>query len=321
MKTAREHSMSKPEILLAGAYPDWDMADLNERYSVHKYWDISDKAAFLAKTGPAIRGIATRGELGASAELMRQLPALEIVSCYGVGTDAIDLNYARAHGITVTNTPDVLTEDVADIAIGLLLAAARHIPQGDQFVRGGLWGKQAMPLVTRVSGKKLGIVGIGRIGQAIAKRMQGFGCDIRYFATSAKPDLPFTFEPDLIQLAKDSEFLIVIVPGGEKTKNIISADVLSALGTDGIIVNVSRGSTMDETALIEALTKGTIKSAGLDVFWNEPAINPLFFTMPNVVLHPHHGSGTVETRKAMGLLVRQNLAAHFSGQPALTPVA
>ena len=312
--------MSKPEILLAGAYPDWDMVELNEKYIVHKFWEMADKAAFLKEKGSSIRGIATRGELGASAELMQQLLALEIVSCYGVGTDAIDLGYARANGIKVTNTPDVLTEDVADIAIGLLLAAARHIPQGDQFVRNGLWGKQPFPLVTRVSGKKLGIVGMGRIGQAIAKRAQGFGCDIRYFATSAKPDLPWTFEPNLVQLANDCEFLIVIVPGGEKTKNIINAEVLAALGSDGTIVNVSRGSTMDETALIEALTNGTIKSAALDVFWNEPNINPVFFSMPNVVLHPHHGSGTVETRKAMGQLVRQNLSAHFSGQPVLTPV-
>jgi lactate dehydrogenase-like 2-hydroxyacid dehydrogenase len=312
--------MSKPEILLAGAYPDWDMEDLNTQYQVHRYWEIADKAAFLATRGPSIRAIATRGELGASAELMVALPALEIVSCYGVGTDAINLAYARDHKIRVTNTPDVLNDDVADIAIALLLATARQVPQGDHFVRSGQWGKVPMPLVTRVSGKRLGIVGMGRIGQAIAQRAAGFGCTISYFARTERPSLNYTFVADLLDLAAQSDFLIVIVPGGEATKNIINAEVLRALGPDGMIVNVSRGTTMDETALIEALQKRTIKAAGLDVFWNEPNINPAFFGLDNVVLHPHHGSGTVETRKAMGQLVRDNLAAHFAGLSLLTPV-
>jgi D-3-phosphoglycerate dehydrogenase len=243
-----------------------------------------------------------------------------VVSVYGVGTDAVNLAHARDNGIRVTNTPDVLSDDVADLAIGLLLSAARLIPRGDAIVRSGQWGKTAMPLVTRVSSKRVGVVGMGRIGQAIARRAAGFDCEIRYFSRNPQPQLSYVHEPDLIALAGWAEFLVVIVPGGDATKNIINAEVLKALGPDGILVNVSRGSTVDEGALIEALQKRTIKAAGLDVFYNEPDIDERFLTLDNVVLQPHHGSGTVETRKAMGQLVRDNLAAHFAGQPLPTPV-
>lgn len=312
--------MSKVEILMTGAYPEWDMVDLEANYTVHRLWETPDKQRLLADVGATIRAIATRGELGASAELMRQLPRLEIVSCYGVGTDAIDLSYARGRGIRVTNTPDVLTDDVADIGIALLLATARHIPQADRFVREGQWGKVAMPLVTRVSGKKLAIAGMGRIGQAMATRATAFGCEIAYFARNRRRELPYAFEPDLTVLARWADFLIVIVPGGEATKALVDGEVLSALGPKGIFINVSRGSTVDEEALIAALRNGSIQAAGLDVFLNEPNIDPRFYAMENVVLHPHHGSGTIETRKAMGQLARDNLAAHFEGRPLPTPV-
>jgi lactate dehydrogenase-like 2-hydroxyacid dehydrogenase len=312
--------MSKPEILLAGAYPEWDVVDLEAKYVVHKLYEAADRDAFVKEIGGNIRAIATRGELGASAELMTSLPRLEVVSVYGVGTDAVNLAHARDNGIRVTNTPDVLSDDVADLAIGLLLSAARLIPRGDAIVRSGQWGKTAMPLVTRVSSKRVGVVGMGRIGQAIARRAAGFDCEIRYFSRNPQPQLSYVHEPDLIALAGWAEFLVVIVPGGDATKNIINAEVLKALGPDGILVNVSRGSTVDEGALIEALQKRTIKAAGLDVFYNEPDIDERFLTLDNVVLQPHHGSGTVETRKAMGQLVRDNLAAHFAGQPLPTPV-
>jgi lactate dehydrogenase-like 2-hydroxyacid dehydrogenase len=312
--------MPKVDILMTGAYPEWDMADLEANYTVHRLWAAADSQRLLSEVGGKIRAIATRGELGASAELMSHLPNLELVSCYGVGTDAIDLAHARARGIRVTNTPDVLTEDVADIALGLLLSAARHIPQADAFVRGGQWGKVAMPLVTRVAGKRLGIAGMGRIGKAIARRAAAFGCEIGYFARNRQPDAPYAFEPDLIALARWADFLIVILPGGEATSKIIDGSVLEALGRKGIFINVSRGTTVDEEALIAALQSGVIQGAGLDVFLNEPKIDPRFLTLDNVVLHPHHGSGTVETRKAMGQLVRDNLAAHFSGAPLPTPV-
>lgn len=312
--------MSKPEILLAGPYPQWDMVDLEDRYVVHKLYEATDREAFVKDVGGNVRAIATRGELGASAELMQSLPKLEVVSVYGVGTDAVNLAHARENGIRVTNTPDVLTEDVADMAIALLLSAARLIPHGDAFVRSGLWGKTAMPLVTRVSGKRVGVVGMGRIGQALAHRAAGFGCDIRYFSRNPQPKVSFAREPDLIALASWAEFLIVIVPGGDATKDIINRKVLEALGPEGILINVSRGSTVDEEALITALQHRSIKAAGLDVFYNEPTIDLRFLELDNVVLQPHHGSGTVETRRAMGQLVRDNLAAHFAGKSLPTPV-
>jgi lactate dehydrogenase-like 2-hydroxyacid dehydrogenase len=312
--------MSKPEILLMGPYPEWDLVDLDARYLVHRIYEATDRDAFLAERAANIRAIATRGELGASAELMKALPKIEIVSCYGVGTDAIGLAYARQNGIRVTNTPDVLTADVADLGVALLLAAARRIPAADSFVRNGNWAKGGMGLVTRVCGKKVGIVGMGRIGTAVAKRLAGFDCEIAYFDISRRDDLPYAFVADLTELARRSEFLIVTLAGGAATRALVNAEVLDALGADGIVVNVSRGSTVDETALIEALEKRVIKGAALDVFWNEPDIDARFLKLDNVVLQPHHASGTVETRKAMGQLVRDNLAAHFAGTALLTPV-
>lgn len=312
---------TKPIILMTGAYPAWDMEALEGDYDVLRLFEAGDPDALISRHAANIRAIATRGDLGANAALMGKLPNLEIVSVFGVGTDAVDLAYARAHGIKVTNTPDVLTDDVADLGVALLLAAARHVPKGDALVRSGAWPQGGLPLVTKVSGKKVGIVGMGRIGAAVAKRLNGFDCDISYFARSEKDGSPFRFEPDLLALARNSEFLIVTLSGGASTKNMIDAGVLEALGPDGILVNVSRGTTVDEPVLIAALQSKTIKGAGLDVFWNEPNINPAFFTLDNVVLQPHHASGTVETRKAMGQLVRDNLAAHFAGKPLLTPMA
>ncbi|WEX79735.1 2-hydroxyacid dehydrogenase (plasmid) [Sinorhizobium numidicum] len=312
--------MTKPDILLMGPYPDWDLAELEERYQVHKIYSAANREAFLAQHAPNIRAIATRGELGASAELMRSLPKLEIVSCYGVGTDAIDLAHAKANGIRVTNTPDVLTADVADFGVALLLAAARQIPKGDAYVRDGHWATGNMGLVTRVCGKKVGIVGMGRIGSAVAKRLAGFDCEISYFDINRRADLHYSFVPDLTELARRSEFLIVTLAGGESTRGIVDAPVLAALGANGILVNISRGSTVDESALIDALERRTIKAAALDVFASEPNIDRRFLALDNVVLQPHHASGTVETRQAMGQLVRDNLAAHFAGQPLITPV-
>jgi lactate dehydrogenase-like 2-hydroxyacid dehydrogenase len=314
-------SSARPVLLMTGAYPAWDMEILSQDYTLLRLFEADNKAAFLDEHGKQVRGIATRGDLGASADLMGQLPNLEVVSVFGVGTDAVDLGYARQHSIKVTNTPDVLTDDVADIAVALLLAAARKIPQGDQLVRSGAWPSAGLPLVTKVSGKKVGIAGMGRIGIATAKRLAAFDCDISYFARTPKADLPYRHVASIIELAQDCEFLIVTLSGGDGTKNMIDEGVLKALGQNGILINVSRGSTVDEAALIKALEDKTIKSAGLDVFWNEPNIDPRFLHLENVALHPHHASGTVETRKAMGQLVRDNLAAHFAGKPLLTPVA
>jgi len=253
---------SKPEILLMGPYPQWDRDALDADYHVHEYWSASDKNALLETIGGQIRAIATRGELGAHAELMAKLPQLEIVACYGVGTDAIDLNFARDNNIKVTNTPDVLTGDVADMAIALALATARQIPLGDFHVRSGAWCSHNMNLVTRLYGKKIGIVGLGRIGRAVAKRLHGFDCVISYFDQTALPDLPYSFYADLTEMARDCEFLIVTMAGGEATKNLINASVLQALGKEGILINVSRGSTVNEVDLLQALESGRSHTVG-----------------------------------------------------------
>lgn len=313
--------MSKPEILMIGPYPDWDMEPLEAAYRVHRLWQSQDRDLLIENHAANIRAIATRGELGAKADLMKRLPRLEIVSCYGVGTDAIDLGHARDHNIRVTNTPDVLTGDVADIGIALALAVARQVPAGDALVRAGNWPNGNMALATRFFGRKVGIAGMGRIGEAIARRAAGFDCDIRYFARNRRQASNWAFEPDLIALARWSDFLIVALSGGPATIGIVSAEVLEALGPEGFLVNISRGTTVNEPALLHALETRAIRGAGLDVFLNEPNIDPRFASLDNVVLYPHHGSGTVETRRAMGQLVRDNLAAHFAGKPLITPVA
>jgi lactate dehydrogenase-like 2-hydroxyacid dehydrogenase len=310
----------KPTLLMIGAYPDWDMEALEATYDVIRMWEHGDADALLAQRGKDVRAIATRGDLGASKALIDMLPNLEFIGCFGVGTDGIDRTATRPRGIKISNTPDVLTEDVADLALALMLAIARHVLRGDQLVRRGAWPNSGLELVTRLNGKRLGIIGLGRIGKAIAKRGAGFSMPISYFGRHPQEDVDYTYQPSLEGLAADSDFLVAIVPGGAATTNLVTAEVLQALGPNGFFVNVARGSVVDEVALLHALENRTIKGAALDVFWNEPNIDARFLKLDNVVLHPHHGSGTVETRKAMGQLVRDNLAAHFSGQPLLTQV-
>lgn len=310
----------RPHVLMCGAYPAWDMQALEPAYTLHKLWEAADRDTLLHACAPDVRAVATRGELGASAALIAQLPALELISCYGVGTDAIDLAAARARGIRVTNTPDVLTGDVADIAVGLALAAMRRIPAGDAHVRSGAWVQKNMELVTRLYGKRVGLVGFGRIGQTVAHRLSGFDVELGYFDLAARPDSPHRYFAALPELARWCELLIVTLAGGGATQAMVDADVLEALGPQGWLVNVSRGSTVHEPALLDALEQRRIAGAGLDVFWNEPRIDARFMALDNVVLQPHHASGTIETRRAMGQLVRDNLSAHFAGQPLLTPV-
>ena len=312
--------MTRPDVLMIGPYPQWDMEPLEGSYSLHKLWEASDKPAFVAGRADRIRAIATRGELGANGELIGKLPKLEIISCYGVGTDAIDLVTAKQRGIKVTNTPDVLTQDVADIALGLLISVARKIPQADAYVRDGSWQKANMPLVTRFHGKRLGIIGMGRVGAEVAKRATAFDMKISYFDVRRRDDLSYAYEDSILALAKNSDFLVATVAGGSSTARLIDANVFEGLGPAGYFVNVARGSVVDEPAMLDALTNNRIAGAGLDVFWNEPNINAKFLALPNVVLQPHHASGTIETRKAMGKLVRDNLSAHFGGQKLLTQV-
>jgi lactate dehydrogenase-like 2-hydroxyacid dehydrogenase len=305
---------------MTGPYPDWDMDPLQEAYALHKLWQTNEPQALLAEHGERIRAIATRGELGASAELIAACPKLELIACYGVGTDAIALAAAKARGIRVTNTPDVLTGDVADIGVGLTLALLRRIPQADAYVRSGAWANRNMDLATRLYGKRVGVVGLGRIGVTLARRLSGFDVEIGYFDVAQRADSPHRYFEDLVALADWSELLVVTLAGGASTQGIVNEAVLKALGPRGFLVNVSRGSTVDEPALLAALEARSIAGAALDVFWNEPRIDARFMSLDNVLLQPHHASGTVETRQAMGRLVRDNLAAHFAGRELPTPV-
>ena len=317
---ASDSTHSGPHVLMMGPYPPWDMGPLEAAYTIHRVWEAADRQQFTAARAPTVRAIATRGELGASANLIAALPKLEIIACYGVGTDAIDLAAARARGIRVTNTPDVLTGDVADIGVGLALALMRRIPAADAFVRSGAWAERNMELVTRLYGKRVGVVGFGRIGATLARRLSGFDVEIGYFDLEPRADSPHRFFASLTELAAWSELLVVTLAGGAATQGIVDAQVLQALGPQGYLVNVSRGTTVHEPALLDALERRVIAGAALDVFWNEPRIDPRFLALPNVLLQPHHASGTVETRQAMGQLVRDNLQAHFSGRALITPV-
>ena len=307
--------------LLAVAQPSPLLApQLNAGFTLHHRLHETDPAA-LAAAAPRIRGIFASGESKVPGTLIAQLPALEIISVMGVGYDGIDVVAAKARGVMVTHTPDVLNDDVADLAMGLMLSAARQLPAADRHVRSGAWAAQGpMPLARKVSGARLGIVGMGRIGQAIAKRAAAFGMHIAYTARSAKADLPFTYHASAAALAEASDYLVVITPGGAGTRHLVNAEVLAALGPQGILVNVARGSVVDEDALIDALERGVIAGAGLDVFANEPQVPERLRAIPHVVLAPHIGSATGSTRQAMADLAFDNLALHFGGRPARTPV-
>ena len=292
---------------------------LGAAFTVHDRLHELDPAA-LAVVAPRIRAIAASGESKVSAALIAQLPALELISVMGVGYDGIDVAAARAAGVVVTHTPDVLNDDVADLALGLLLCAARQLPAADRFVRAGLWPQGPMPLARKLSGARLGIVGMGRIGQAIAKRAVAFDMAIAYTARSAKPGLPHRYVADLVALAGQSDYLVVITPGGAATRHLVNAEVLAALGPQGVLVNVARGSVVDEDALIQALEAGTLGGAALDVFAAEPQVPERLRALPHVVLAPHIGSATAATRQAMADLAFDNLAARFTGQCLPTPV-
>jgi lactate dehydrogenase-like 2-hydroxyacid dehydrogenase len=252
---------------------------------------------------------------------MDALPKLEIISNFGVGVDAINLDDAKRRSIIVTNTPDVLNECVADTALALILNTVRKFPQSEVYLRGGNWASRGpYPLTTSIGGKTLGVLGLGRIGEAIAKRAQACGMKIRYHNRNRK-DVPFSYDPDPVALARNSDVLIVVTPATAETSRIINARVLDALGADGYLVNIARGSVLDEPVLLRYLQEKKIAGAGLDVFADEPRVPPEFFTLDNAVLFPHVGSATVETRKAMGDLQIENLRRHFSGKPVLTRIA
>jgi lactate dehydrogenase-like 2-hydroxyacid dehydrogenase len=314
--------MAKPHVLQVGPYPDWDQAPLDAAFTMHRWWEAADKDAFLAQIGPEIRAIATRGDLGASQALIAACPKLEIISVFGVGYDGVHMPSCRERGIQVTNTPDVLTEDVADIALAMLLTLVRRTGPAEAWVRSGDWAAKGMfPLTRKVSGTRAGVLGLGRIGAAIARRCEGFGMKIAYSARSPKVGAErWTYIPDAVELARNCDHLFVALAATPETRHIVNANVLQALGPDGTVINISRAANVDEAALLDALEGGKIAGAALDVFEGEPNLNPRFLKAPNVLLQPHHGSGTVDTRKAMGKLMRDNLTAHFAGKPLVTPV-
>ncbi|MFO0125061.1 MAG: 2-hydroxyacid dehydrogenase [Betaproteobacteria bacterium] len=311
--------MSDLHVLAAAKLSPLYAAQLSAAYQFHDPLHETDPAAF-AKVAPLVRAVAGSGDSKVSAELMAQLPALELISIMGVGYDGVDVAAAKARGITVTHTPNVLNDDVADLAIGLMLCAARQLPAAERYVRSGQWLKGPMPLARKMSGARLGLVGMGRIGQAIAQRAQAFGMQIAYHTRSPKVGVPYAYHADLLSLARDSDFLVLITPGGAGTRHLVNAQVLQALGPKGILVNVARGSVVDEVALIEALEAGVIGGAALDVFEDEPRVPQRLIDLPQVVLVPHIGSATGQTRQAMADLAFGNLREHFAGRPVLTPV-
>jgi len=313
--------MTAPNTLAIGPYPEPDRSLLASELGAIFAASPTEAGLLPEPLRAGVRAVAYRGHLPFGGADMDRLPGLQLIANYGVGYDSIDVAAATARSIRVTNTPDVLSDDVADLAVGLLLTQGRQMRQGDDLVRSGRWSAgQDLPLNRKVSGGRAGILGLGRIGREIADRLAAFKMDIHYWARSEKPTPGWTWHADPVSLAGAVDYLVVALVGGEGTRNMVSREVLAALGPRGILINISRGSTVDEGALLEALETGAIAGAGLDVFWNEPRIDPRFLTLENVALQPHQGSGTVETRADMARLQRDNIAALLAGAPLLTPV-
>jgi lactate dehydrogenase-like 2-hydroxyacid dehydrogenase len=296
---------------------------LGQEFTAHRLYEAPDKDAWLRDLAPRVRACAIGSHFRCDGPFMQRLPKLEIVANFGVGYDSVDAAWAGAHGIVVTNTPDVLTEEVADTALGLLLMTVRELPQSERWLRAGNWTARGPYPLTRhtLRGKRLGIVGLGRIGKAIARRCEAFGLDIAYHGRHRQADLPYRYADSLEGLAREVDILMVVAPGTAETFHMIDARILKALGPDGILINIGRGTVVDEAALIEALRSGTIFSAGLDVFEDEPRVPAELIAMENVVLLPHVGSGSVHTRRLMGTLVVDNIRSFAEGRGPLTPVA
>lgn len=305
------------EILQTGKLHTSCEAALAERYTVHKLHEQPDPDAWLRDNGARI--LAHAGS-GVQADLMDKLPNLEIIASFGVGYDNIDTKGAKARNIRVTNTPNVLNDAVAELTIGLMIALARRIPHGDQFVRQGKWPGGNMGLFSELTGKTVGILGLGRIGKEIATRAQAMKMRVVYTGRKRQPAEPHIFYNSLVDMARDSDWLIIIAPGGKTTNGIVSREVLEALGPKGMLVNVARGTLIDEPAMLELLQNGGLGGAALDVFVDEPKVPEAFLTLENVVLSPHQGSATHQTRDAMGALLIANLEAHFAGEPLISAV-
>lgn len=309
------------ETLAIGTYTDDDTAALRNGFQAHGIAGPDDIAAVDASLRATVRAVAFKGHKSFGAAEMDLLPKLGLIANYGVGYDAIDVAAATARGIKVTNTPDVLNDDVADLAVAMLLMQGRETIQASDWARSGQWAQKGEYRLNRkMSGGKVGILGLGRIGREIANRLVGFKMDIHYHSRQEKQTPGWTWHADPVSLAQSVDFLFVALVGGIATEGYVSRAVIDALGPRGVIVNISRGSTVDEGALLDALESGRIAGAGLDVFRNEPKIDPRFYALPNVVIQPHQGSGTVETRIEMAALQRRNVAAFLAGKALETPV-
>jgi lactate dehydrogenase-like 2-hydroxyacid dehydrogenase len=294
---------------------------IEKRMRLHRLWPEPDPEATIARLAPRIKAIAATGHLAkVDAALMRRLPNLQIVASFGVGYDHVDAKWAAEHGIIVTHTPGVLDEEVADTAFGLILAAVRQLPQAERYLREGRWLAAPFPLTASLRGRTMGILGLGRIGKAIARRAVAFGLDVVYHGRKPQPGAPYLYHPTLTGMARASDILVVVAPGGASTKNIINREILEALGPDGILINISRGSLVDEDALIEALATKKIHAAGLDVFADEPNVPAALLALDNAVLLPHVGSASRHTRQAMADLVVANLYSWVDGKGPITPV-
>ncbi len=313
----------KPHVLVAYPLRPQFMAVLEDRYTLHRLDQAApeDYDAVLAGAGPLCSAMVVNGHVTVDAAFLDRLPALRLAACSSAGFDLMDVDAMTRRGVTLTNTSPALVDDVADMAVLLMLAARRRLVQGDAYVRSGDWSQQGMfPLTTSTAGKRAGIVGLGNIGMAIAKRCQAMGLTVGYTGRNPKAGVALDYFPDPTALAQWADILLIATPGGAATDGLISGAVLDALGPTGTLVNISRGTVVDETALIEALESGRIAAAGLDVFLNEPDPAPRLTALPQVTLYPHHASGTVETRDAMAQMTLDNLDAFFAGKPLLTPV-
>jgi lactate dehydrogenase-like 2-hydroxyacid dehydrogenase len=314
--------MKSLDVVVTAKGMDWIEDELGKRVSLHRLWLEPNPDLWLAEWGPRTRAIAmTGGHARLDEAYMRQYPNLEIISSFGVGYDNIDAKAAAQLGIIVTNTPGVLDDEVADTTLGLMIMAVRQLPQSERYLRAGKWSaKGAFPLSPSLRDRSVGILGLGRIGKAIATRITAFGLSVAYHGRHAQADVPYRYYTSLTDMAKAVDILIVVAPGGPTTRHIVNSEVLEALGADGVLINVARGSLVDEKALIEALRNKTILAAGLDVFENEPSVPQDLLALDNAVLLPHVGSASVKTRRAMAQCVVSNVLAWADGKPPLSPV-
>ncbi len=312
--------MDRPTVLMPSRMIPRVVDGLDRAVDLVKLWEAEDQPATLARVAPRVGALAIGGHVRVDGAFMAQFPRLQIVSNFGVGYDAIDAAWAGRHGLLVTNTPGVLDEEVADTAMGLVLATVRQLPAAERHLRAGKWIEGAFPLSHSLRGRTLGILGLGRIGKAVARRAEAFGLAVVYHGRKPQTDVPYLYYPTLVGLAEACDILVVITPGGAETRNLVGAEVLKALGPDGILINVARGTVVDEAALIAALRDKTILGAGLDVFAEEPKVPQALIDLDHVVLLPHVGSASIRTRRAMAECVVSNVLAWAEGKQPLTPV-